>query len=75
MNKRKVFFKPFKKVLKKNGDYPYIKMYLENEFLKETVVDNNCCTKEELKKAENFATRTATHICKTIKQYGRVSNK
>ena len=65
MSRTKVFFKPFRKALKKNSNYLHVKMYLENEFLKEIVEDNNCCTPEEFKRANNFATRTATHICKT----------
>jgi hypothetical protein len=53
--------------MKKIRLYTKIKVYLENEFLKEIIIDNNCCTPEEFERGENFAKRVTTQLMKTIR--------
>ena len=46
--------------------YTRFKVYLENEFLKEIITDNNCCTPEEFERAEAFAKKTAIYLTEFI---------
>ena len=44
--------------------YTKFKVYLENEVLKEIIIDNNCCTDEEFERGKNFAKRVAIYLIK-----------
>lgn len=46
--------------------YTRFKVYLENEFLKEIITDNNCCTPEEADRGEEFAKRTAQFLIEEV---------
>jgi hypothetical protein len=48
--------------------YTRFKVYLENEFLKEVIIENNCCTPEEFERGEKFAERTAKFLIKEVQK-------
>ena len=52
--------------MKDSRIYSIFKVYLENEFLKEIINDNNCCSDEEALRGEVFAKRTARFLIKEI---------
>ena len=48
----------------KTSLYTKFKVRIENEFLKEIIIENNCCSPEEFERAEKFAKHMATILIK-----------